>query len=110
MIFDHIALETDDIAASLSWYLSILKDPKILYQDKTWALIESSGVKIAFVSPEQHPKHLGLKIESLEQEEMLKSKYRDAEWKEHRDGSRSFYATDPSGNLVEFVKYESQKD
>lgn len=106
MIVDHLALESTNIDASVKWYLQILDNPKILYQDQTWALIESCGVKIAFVSPHQHPSHLGLKIDSKEQEEDLRTRYPNAVWKEHRDRSKSFYVRDPSGNLVEFIKYE----
>jgi len=105
MIIDHLALETTDIDASVSWYLQVLDNPKIIYQDKTWALIESNGVKIAFVSPNQHPSHLGLKIESREHEDDLRARYPNAVWKPHRDGSTSFYVKDPSGNMVEFIKY-----
>jgi len=107
MLFDHIALETSNIDLVVSWYLSILDDPKVLYQDKTWALIESAGSKIAFVTPGQHPEHVAFRIESEIHENLIKTMFPDASWKAHRDGSLSFYARDPSGNIVEFVKYVS---
>jgi catechol 2,3-dioxygenase-like lactoylglutathione lyase family enzyme len=107
MIFDHVALETTDIMASVQWYLARLDEPKILYQDETWALIESRGNKIAFVSPRQHPAHIALRVQSSDHEELIEQLYPNPVWKNHRDGSRSFYVRDPSGNMVEFIKYES---
>jgi catechol 2,3-dioxygenase-like lactoylglutathione lyase family enzyme len=107
MLFDHIALETSDIQESVRWYLSILDSPSLLYQDETWALIESAGTKIAFVLPQEHPGHIAFRIDSLQHEDSLKILYPNPTWKTHRDGSESFYVRDPSGNIVEFVKYES---
>lgn len=107
MLFDHVALETSDIQASVTWYLSILDSPNLLYQDQTWALIESAGSKIAFVLPREHPGHIAFRIDSLKHEDTLKILYPNPTWKSHRDGSESFYVRDPSGNIVEFVKYES---
>lgn len=107
MIFDHIALETSDIKESVKWYLSILDAPNLLYQDETWALIESEGSKIAFVLPREHPSHIAFRIDTLQHEDTLKILYPNPTWKTHRDGSESFYVRDPSGNIVEFVKYGS---
>ena len=107
MIFDHVALETTDIQESLRWYLSILDTPTILYQDETWALIESSGSKIALVTPREHPGHLAFRIDGSNHEDTIKTLYPNSIWKTHRDGSKSFYVRDTSGNIVEFVKYES---
>jgi len=106
MQFDHIALETSDIQSSVNWYLSILDSPNLIYQDETWALLESDGTKIAFVLPQNHQSHIAFRISSSKQEDELKILYPDMNWKTHRDGSAYFYVHDPAGNTVEFVKYE----
>lgn len=106
MKFDHIAIETQDIKNTMSWYIDFLDNPVILYQDETWGLIETGKLKIAFVKNAFHPPHIGLKVSNKSQEKALADLYPDLKWNIHRDGSKSIYVKDPSGNVVEFVKYE----
>jgi len=106
MKLDHVAVLSTDIDTSVKWYKKIWDDAKVLYQDETWAFLESESSKIAFVTPKQHPAHIAFRVESEEQEEFLKELFPNHGWKLHRDGSKSFYAKDPSGNFVEFIKYE----
>lgn len=105
MKFDHVAIESTDIDESVNWYMKIWDKAKVLYQDDSWAFLESGDTKIAFVTPKQHPPHIAFKVESQEQEDFLNEVFPNHGWKLHRDGTESFYTRDPSGNFVEFIKY-----
>ena len=109
MKLDHVAVLSTDIDESVKWYKKMWDDAKVLYQDNTWAFLESERSKIAFVTPKQHPPHIAFRVESEEQEDFLNTMFPNHGWKLHRDGSKSFYAKDPSGNFVEFIKYEEVK-
>ena len=108
MKLDHFAIKSTDIDESVQWYKKIWNDAKVLYQDDTWAFLESGENKIAFVSPKQHPQHLAFKVENKDQEKFLIECFPKHKWKKHRDGSSSFYIKDPSGNFVEFIKYNEE--
>jgi hypothetical protein len=51
-------------------------------------------VDVALVIPSQHPAHLGFMSPAAE---------KFGELKTHRDGTRSCYVNDPSGNAVEIL-------
>lgn len=108
MKFDHIAIKSTDINKSVEWYVSLLDNAKVLYQDETWATVETEGMKFSFVLPNQHPPHFAVRVDSDNQEKLLKETYPGKKWKNHRDGSSSFYVKDPSGNFVEFIKYDKE--
>jgi len=110
MKLDHVAIESTDIDASVQWYKKMWDDAKVLYQDDTWAFLESDGAKIAFITPKQHPPHLAFRVENQEQDDFLNETFPNHGWREHRDGSSSFYVRDPSGNFVEFIKYEDTQE
>ncbi len=99
MKFDHVALVSSDIDASISWYEDNIENINILYKDETWALIEAAGQRIAFVSPEQHPAHICFLIDKKDIDE----KFPNKKFKKHRDGTSSFYTRDPSGNIIEYL-------
>lgn len=89
---DHIAIKSLDIARDSAWYSQEF-GLKIAYQDSTWALLESGTCFLALVTPNQHPAHFAFLAEG------------DAppDAKTHRDGTRSKYIKDPSGNIVELL-------
>lgn len=89
----HIAIPVRDIAEAVTWYTKHLQC-KISYQDATWALLDFANTKLALVIPSQHPMHIGFVIPDAEQYGTLKT---------HRDGTRSCYIADPSGNAVEML-------
>ena len=68
---------------------------KTEYMDDSWAMVTfPNGGRLSFVLKEQHPPHFCLETP-------------DAGWygelKEHRDGTRTSYITDPDGNVVELL-------
>ena len=100
MKFDHIALQSENIANSVKWYVENY-DAKVLYEDDAWAMMEIAGARIALVSPNQHPPHFCFEVDDKFISEKLSSKV----FKKHRDGSESCYIRDPDGNFIEFLKW-----
>ena len=94
-IIDHLALCTDDIAKSVSWYSDNFTC-HILYQDDSWAMLEFENVKLALVLPDQHPFHFAILKDDVESY---------GEPVTHRDGSVSVYIKDRSGNNIEILRY-----
>jgi catechol 2,3-dioxygenase-like lactoylglutathione lyase family enzyme len=89
---DHVAVSVRDVQGTVDWYLKNFKC-RIAYQDETWALLEFANIRVAFVLPAQHPPHFAL----------LGDPAVFGEPKTHRDGTRSVYLHDPSGNSVEVL-------
>lgn len=94
---DHVAIPVRDIASSVEWYRRSFRC-EIRYQDDTWALLDFKNVKLALVIPSQHPAHLGFVSPDAGTFGALKT---------HRDGTRSIYINDPSGNSVEILAADS---
>ena len=90
---DHVAVTADDIPSAVAWYAHRFRC-RVAYQDATWALLEFANARLALVTPGQHPNHVGLVSERAED---------FGELKPHRDGTRSVYVLDPSGNAVEIM-------
>lgn len=102
MRFDHVAVPTKDILASVEWYKSHF-NAEVLYQDETWAFLQVGGTKVALITPTQHPPHFAVSLtaEALEDAARLAG----AAIEVHRDGSKGIYLYDPSGNAVELICY-----
>lgn len=90
---DHFAVSVRDVAAAVAWYTKTFRC-RIAYQDATWAFLEFGNVRLALVVPEQHPPHLALRSSDAGSYGTLAT---------HRDGTRSTYLRDPSGNSVEIM-------
>lgn len=88
---DHVAVAVKNIRQAVDWYTSTF-NCQVSYQDETWAFIEFANIKLALVVPSQHPPHIALLSSQAESFGRLKL---------HRDGTRSVYIADPSGNAVE---------
>lgn len=102
MEFDHIAFPATDIALSVEWYVTKF-GAEILYQDKTWAFLRLGGVKLALVTPTQHPPHVAVKVDAAQLESAAKQA--GVEIDKHRDGTAGIYIYDPFGNAVELIHY-----
>ncbi len=90
----HLALQVDDIDKSINWYRSHFVC-EVAYEDSTWALLKFGNISLALVLPSQHPMHVAVAREdaSLYGQPIL-----------HRDGTRSVYIEDPSGNHLEMLE------
>ena len=89
---DHVAVSVTNVKDTVDWYTKQF-DCTIKYQDETWALLEFANIRVAFVLPEQHPPHFAV----------LGDPAAYGQPKTHRDGTRSVYLKDPSGNNVEIL-------
>jgi hypothetical protein len=101
--FDHIAQQVPDIAEAVDWWRTLVDESRVLYQDDSWALVEGAGVRMAFVLPEQHPDHVGLRVDAGRLERMAAE--RGATISPHRDGTRSIYVQGPGSLCVEVITY-----
>ena len=96
MKIDHIAIPVSDIYEACEWYSGNF-DAKTLYQDKSWAILEFENIKLALFLNNTHPPHLAIEVNP--------ENFDKLEFKEHRDGSKYHYLTDPWGNCVELINY-----
>lgn len=104
MKLDHIALTSNDIQRSISWYKDTFDQVEVIYSDATWALIDVNGAPLSFVMPNQHPPHVSFEVN----DEFIENNLKDKTFKMHRDGTSSCYIKDPDGNFIEFLKRKSQ--
>ena len=95
-IIDHLAICTDDISKSVTWYKENFSCDT-LYQDDSWAMLEFQNIKLALVLPEQHPFHFAILKDDVEEYGTPTT---------HRDGSVSVYIKDCSGNNIEILRYD----
>jgi catechol 2,3-dioxygenase-like lactoylglutathione lyase family enzyme len=102
MTIDHVAIETKDIAAGVAFYTEKF-GAKVLYQDETWAFLKFSNVKLALVTPSEHPMHVAFSVNAEDLAAQAKAHGKDVD--EHRDGTRGIYLADPSGNALELIHY-----
>lgn len=98
MTFDHVAICVSDIDKSIQWYMSNLDVDNILYTDETWAMLQIGTTKLALTTKDQHPPHIAFTVEGFKSLDELK---------QHRDGSKYIYKSDPDGNIIELIKYKS---
>jgi hypothetical protein len=89
----HVAISVNDIPAAVDWYTRTFRC-RVSYQDPTWAMLDFGNIKLALVIPQQHPPHVAVVHPEAEKFGTLK---------QHRDGTRSTYVTDPAGNAVEIL-------
>ncbi|HYM20439.1 MAG TPA: VOC family protein [Candidatus Kapabacteria bacterium] len=107
MTFDHIAVEYTDLQSEVDFYLRTFVNAELLYQDATWAFVKVGEVKIAFVSPTEHPPHIAFSVNSHDELVNIAEEYKK-KIKVHRDRTESFYTSDPSGNAIEIIWYPTE--
>ena len=90
---EHIAIAVADVPSAVAWYTANFRCA-VAYQDATWALLDFDNLTVALVIPEQHPPHVAFASPTAEEFGALTT---------HRDGTRSIYVRDPSGNSVEIM-------
>ena len=101
---DHIAFIVDDIDEAVRWYVS-KAGSTIIQQDKSWALLEVFGTKLALVLPGDHPTHFAIRCETT-----ASFPCKEEEIETHRDSSKYYYMCDPYGNAIEWVCYRSDHE
>ncbi len=100
--FDHVAVPSNDVGASVKWYRERF-GAEVLYEDKTWAFLNLGGVKLAIVTPTQHPPHVAVRVTPDELDRAACEAGTPID--RHRDGTTGIYIADPFGNTVELICY-----
>ena len=93
MKIHHIALQVKNIQESVDYYCNKFNAVPD-YQDNSWAMLNFDNIQLALVLPEEHPPHICFE----------KRIPKNIPAKEHRDGTRSVYDFDPSGNMIEYLE------
>ena len=96
---DHIALVVDKPPEVADWYIENF-NAEVLYVDDTWAFIQFSNIKMAFVKKGTHPGHFAIEVDSFDDKSRVKK---------HRDDTLSTYKKDPWGNIYELIKYPEKE-
>ena len=104
MQFDHVAQQVPDIAEAVAWYMTLLPQAKVLYQDTSWAFVDAGGTKLAFVREDQHPNHLAWRVSEAQLEQMAARYQKTIAL--HRDKTRSFYLEAPGGQHIEIISFD----
>lgn len=103
MLFDHVAQQAPDIAQAVEWQRRTVPGTTVLHQDPTWALVESGGVRIAFVLPDQHPPHVAFRVDDAQLERLAAE--HGVEIATHRDATRGIYLSGPGSLETEIIAY-----
>ena len=90
----HIAITVQDINETLGWYVTNFSCA-VDYCDESWALLRFQNIALALVRPDQHPPHFAVTRDDV-------TPYGQPVL--HRDGTRSVYIQDPSGNRIEMLR------
>jgi len=89
----HVAVTVSDIGQAISWYQGSF-DCELVYQTETEAMLEFSNIKLQLVLPSMLPGHLAFERKDAETFGPLK---------QNKDGSKSCFISDSTGNPVEIV-------
>ena len=89
----HVAYVVRNVPDAVKWYQSRFRC-ELEFADGTWALLRFANSSLALVTEGDHPAHIGFVTSAAMEAGQLKT---------HRDGTRSVYVDDPSGNAVELL-------
>ena len=90
---NHFAINVSDVNKAISWYQKSFRC-KLIFQDKTQALLQFANIRLALVQPSIDPPHLA--IERHDASAL-------GELRDRPDGNRSTFLADSTGNLVEIM-------
>lgn len=90
---DHIAIEVADIQGSINWYTTSFSC-EVEHRDALSATLKFGNIRLALVLPSQQRRHLAFRRQDAAS---------FGELFEQRDGVRSTFLADPTGNIVEIV-------
>lgn len=106
MQFDHVAQEVPDIAEAVEWQMRTIPGTVVLYQDPTWAMVDSRGARLAFVLPGEHPSHLAYRVDTDSLDAL--SAEHGVPIATHRDATRSIYLRGPGSLQTEIIAYPDE--
>lgn len=95
-IFDsihHIAINVADVAKAAQWYQTSFHC-RVVFQEKTLAIVEFKNLKLYLLLPNQAPSHVAFERSDA---------HTFGELQEQTDGSLATFVADPTGNVVQIV-------
>jgi catechol 2,3-dioxygenase-like lactoylglutathione lyase family enzyme len=110
----HVAVQVQDVAKAVAFYSDL--GMEVAWQDSDWAYVKAGNDGLALLGPDyKHAgPHFGFVFHDPDEiqpyyDKLQAQGYTASKILDHRDGTRSFYAKDPDGNLFEFL-YEPAVD
>ncbi len=102
---DHIAIVVDDLEKAAEWYAEHCEG-EVTHKQDTYYRLEVHNTTIALILSSHGPNrpHIGILVESLEDLPIEKGQY-----VKHRDGTHGVYVTDPWGNHLEYICYNTEE-
>ena len=102
---DHIAIVVDDLDEAAEWYTEACGG-EITHKEDTYCRLEVENTTLALVLSSHGPNrpHVGILVECLE--DLPKDK---GQYIQHRDGTHGVYTTDPWGNYIEYICYNTKE-
>jgi len=90
---DHVTINVADVERAVSWYRTSFAC-EIISQDKVSAILQFANMTLTLMLPSQEPPHLAfVKADADTYGELF----------EKRDGKKSTFVSDPTGNMVELI-------
>jgi catechol 2,3-dioxygenase-like lactoylglutathione lyase family enzyme len=110
----HVAVRVQDIPTAITFYQSL--GMEVAWQDPDWAYVKAGEDGLALLGPlyTHAGAHFGFILHDRSEverrfQEMQVTGAACSPLLNHRDGTSSFYAKDPDGNVLEFL-YEPPTD
>ena len=104
-VLDHIALVVDDLEEAAAWYTEHCGGEVTHKQDTYYRLqLENTCIALLLSSHAPNRPHTAVLVECLEDLPKEKGQY-----VQHRDGTHGVYVTDPWGNHLEYICYNTEE-
>lgn len=91
----HLAINVANLEKSIQWYRTSF-NCELISQEKTEAVLQFANLRLVLVLPSQEPGHAAYGKDNAEA---------FGELRKRSDGVESTFVADPTGNVVEIVKY-----
>ena len=101
MELDHVALPSQDIAASVRWYVEMFGARAVRGCDL--GVFEGGAGEDRPGDADQHPPHVAVRVDAAMLAEAAREVGKLID--RHRDGTQGIYVSDPDGNQVELICY-----
>lgn len=90
----HLTIHVSDVARAVRWYSTSFHCDVVL-EEPTFAELRFENLLLRLCLPSQEPQHIGFEREDAASFGVLGA---------GRDGRRSLYLADPTGNVVELIE------
>jgi catechol 2,3-dioxygenase-like lactoylglutathione lyase family enzyme len=104
---DHVAVQTNDIAGSVRWYVETF-GAEVLYEDKTWAFLRLGQGKFSAGDSDAASPHVAMRVSESALQQFAERHGKTID--RHRDGTTGIYIDDSQGIAVELICYPPGED